>query len=196
MSGLLEEYGESTSILGKMQVEFRYIKRKHRFEKISARHWRKKSVLPASYPMCRIAQFSTLLHKESQLEDLLMINDTSMLVQKIKKHSQSDLADEISEICTGSRQRMGISKARNIVINGIVPVLFTLGKIRSMPSYMVRALYHLEHLPAEKNHIINHWNKYTSVSVASESQGFIELKRKFCDKQRCLECPVGVKILR
>jgi hypothetical protein len=55
----------------------------------------------------------------------------------------------------------------------------------------------LEALPAEKNHITEMWEGLgLEIKTAFDSQASIELFNNFCTKKRCLQCNIGIEILK
>ena len=68
--------------------------------------------------------------------------------------------------------------------------------INDLGEYRERALEILEALPPEKNAIIRRWEE-TGIGAESAfySQALIRLKKEYCDRGRCLECGMGLKII-
>jgi hypothetical protein len=55
----------------------------------------------------------------------------------------------------------------------------------------------LEQLPSEENSIIKKWQKLGVESrSAFESQALIQLKNKYCEQKKCLNCQIGVKLVK
>ena len=85
----------------------------------------------------------------------------------------------------------------HIVINAVVPFLFALSRYNRGQEFGERAIKLLENLEVEKNAIIRNFGELGfTVSSSFDSQGLIELKRNYCDKRRCLNCKIGVTILK
>ena len=92
---------------------------------------------------------------------------------------------------------MGEDAADNIIINTVAPFLFLYGKTRMQPSLQELAFDLLEQLPAENNAIVRNWEKIgTNVKNAAQSQALLHLKKQYCDQRSCLQCSVGLKILK
>ena len=76
-------------------------------------------------------------------------------------------------------------------------MLHLYGQEMNKPHLCERAIAFMEDLPAEQNAIVKRWaNAGIRVWNALESQGLIQLKAAYCDKKRCLECPVGHHLLK
>jgi hypothetical protein len=55
----------------------------------------------------------------------------------------------------------------------------------------------LELLPPEKNALLSEWKENgISAKSAAESQGLIELKNELCNKKLCLQCKIGMQLLK
>ena len=85
----------------------------------------------------------------------------------------------------------------NLIINTIVPLLFSYGKYQGQEVYQQKAIHWLEQTEGESNGIISGFNKFSiKTSSAFDTQALLELKNEFCDKRRCLECAAGHSILK
>ncbi len=92
---------------------------------------------------------------------------------------------------------MGSQMNNNLIINSIIPILYTYGKVTPDPAILKKSLSWLEQLPVEQNHQIEGWARIgISVKKAAGSQALIELKKQYCDHRRCLECDIGRKLLQ
>jgi hypothetical protein len=92
---------------------------------------------------------------------------------------------------------IGTSTARLIVINTVVPLLAAYAIHISDETYMKRALDWLNRIPAEKNRITQLWEKNNEkIKTAFDSQASIGLYRSYCEPRRCLQCNIGVSILK
>ena len=95
------------------------------------------------------------------------------------------------------KKKLGEQMIDNILINTVVPVLFSYGHYHNNNSFKDKALQWLEQIKSEKNTI----NKgFTSLQVenknAFDSQSLIQLKNEYCNKKRCLDCSVGNRLIR
>jgi hypothetical protein len=84
-----------------------------------------------------------------------------------------------------------------IIINSIIPLLYTYGKITPDVAALRKSLDWLGQIPGEENHLIAEWKRIgVTVKKASGSQALIELKKEYCDRRRCLACDIGKQLLR
>ena len=74
-----------------------------------------------------------------------------------------------------------------------VPVVFDIQRRRLLG--LAQRL--LQQLPAEQNKITKEWNELgLKVKNAFDSQAVIELYNNFCQKRQCLNCSIGISILK
>ena len=82
------------------------------------------------------------------------------------------------------------------IINTLLPVMFLYGKIKKIETLKERALSFFELIPAEENNIIQSYkNEGIMISSAFQTQALIQLKSKYCNFKKCLDCPIGSFLL-
>jgi hypothetical protein len=79
----------------------------------------------------------------------------------------------------------------------VVPLLVAHGKAKDDQAYIDRAVNLLQQIPGEQNTITKGWDEIgLKIKTAFDSQGSIELYNNFCKKRQCLNCSIGVAILK
>ncbi len=92
---------------------------------------------------------------------------------------------------------MGERSKDLIIINTVVPFLYTYGLHKADERMCERAGRFLEELKAEDNHIIRSWSAAgLPVVSAADSQALIQLQKEYCDRRKCLYCRFGYEYLR
>jgi hypothetical protein len=155
---------------------------------------------PASFPTIRLAQLAAVLHKSGQLfSKIKEANSLKEIIQLLEisasdywnTHYLLDMASPWKE------KRLGKEMVNNIIINTVVPILFSYGAYHSDASYKDKVLGWLMEIPNEKNKITNSW---TGLGIANhhayDSQALIELTTRYCKKKKCLDCAAGNAILK
>jgi hypothetical protein len=95
------------------------------------------------------------------------------------------------------KKRLGKEMTDHIVINTIVPIVFAYGIQYKNELFKARAIRWLEETSAESNTIIHGFTKLgLNCKQAYDTQAMIELKTKYCDTRRCLQCSVGNALLK
>lgn len=83
-----------------------------------------------------------------------------------------------------------------VIINAVIPLLFTYGEHYRRPVYTNKALEWVRALPAESNSVIRGFNGLgMPAQTAADSQALLELKNQYCQSRRCLDCSIGKSIL-
>jgi hypothetical protein len=83
-----------------------------------------------------------------------------------------------------------------LIINVVIPFLFVFGEKQNKHELKNRALRFLEKLPPENNSIIKKWEQLGIGSrSAFETQALLQLKNKYCETKKCLNCQIGVKLV-
>ncbi len=155
---------------------------------------------PSNFPTVRLAQLAMLVHKSSHLFSKIKEAESIKIVKKLLDVTANDywhyhyLPNVQS---TYKEKNMGTQMIDNILINTVIPTLFTYGYLLNETVYKDRALQWMEQVAAEKNSITR---GFEAIGVANknafDSQALLQLKNNYCNKKRCLECAVGNKILR
>lgn len=84
-----------------------------------------------------------------------------------------------------------------VLINAVIPLLFTYGRYQQDHACRDRALQWMECLPAENNTITKGFMKAgVRNDNAHDSQALLQLKKNYCDNRRCLDCAIGNKLLK
>lgn len=183
-----------------LQKEFMYLKRLHRLDTLQGTEWKYLRLRPANFPTLRIAQLAALLQTQN-FSFSKILNCTS--VAEIEKLLQPQVSEywkthyRFDKQSNQVRSSLGESMKQVIIINAIVPVLFAYGKYKQDDTYCDRALQLLEECQPEGNSIIKQWNALgISTTNSYQTQGLLQLKNEHCDKFSCLQCGIGLKILK
>ncbi|MDQ6815747.1 MAG: DUF2851 family protein [Bacteroidota bacterium] len=155
---------------------------------------------PANFPTVRLAQLAMLIYQSSHLFSKIKETSSVTKVKELLNVTANDywhyhyLIDEPVEY---HPKQLGQQMTENIIINTVVPVLFSYGLFSGDESLRDRSVEWLSQLSPEKNTITQKWTSFNIPNKnALESQGLIELKNNYCSKRRCLDCAVGNTILK
>ncbi|HEY5461645.1 MAG TPA: DUF2851 family protein [Hanamia sp.] len=154
---------------------------------------------PANFPTIRLAQLAILIHNSEHL--FSKIKETHSIIE-IKKMLALEANDYwhyhyvFDEETDYKVKKLGNQMIDNIIINTIVPILFSYGLHHNEELYKEKAIKWLEEISPEKNAITKGFEKlkYTNTS-AFDSQAFIQLKNEYCNYKLCLQCAIGNSIL-
>jgi hypothetical protein len=85
----------------------------------------------------------------------------------------------------------------NILINTVVPIVFSYGLHHDDELYKDKAIKWLEEISPEKNAVTKGFeNLHYSNKNAFDSQAFIQLKNAYCHHKLCLQCAIGNSLLK
>jgi len=198
-AGFLEE--ESDGIyFNQLKTEYRFLEQKYSLSPLQKSIWKFARLHPVNFPTVRLAQFASLIYKSSHLfskiietentKDLLHLFDISPSDYWLTHYHFEKVSDKKSK-------SLGQSSAENILINTVVPFLFVYGKLKKNDIFRERALSLLEKIKPENNIIIRDW-KVAGIKAehAWHSQALIQLRNNYCNEKQCLNCAIGLKILK
>jgi hypothetical protein len=198
LSGQLEDSFEEDYPL-MLQREFKFLKQKYALQNIAI------PVLflrmrPANFPTIRLSQLAALVHNSSHLFSIIKDAETVTAVEKMFDVTANDYWHyhyTFKEETAYKIKTLGKQMIQNIIINAVLPVLYAYGWYNGKEQYKLKALQWAEQLQAEKNNITNGFEALGLANKSAyDSQAFIQLKNKYCNEKKCLECAIGNKILK
>jgi hypothetical protein len=198
-AGMLDE-DVSGDYHKKLQAEYEFLSQKYKLVPMPYHLWKYMRLRPAAFPDIRIAQLAQLIAKRDFLfSSILEISQLSQL-EELFLTQASEFWDTHYRFDVSSKKRvkkLGQSSRYGIIINAVVPFLFVYGKHKAQPEYVDRALDLLGQIPAENNSISKQFQSWGKKAAnALESQAMIQLKQNYCDYKKCLDCAVGLTLLR
>ena len=183
-----------------LKNEYKILKQKYSLIPLETHLWKFLRIRPNNFPTIRISQFANLIYnsvnlfskileteKVSQIVDLLNVNASEYW----NEHYQFGVHTEKNEI-----KSIGKSAIDIIIINSIVPILFTYGKMRDNEKLCEITLNFLNNIKPEKNNITSKWIEIgIKAENAFDSQALLQLKNAYCAKNECIKCLIGNKII-
>jgi hypothetical protein len=182
-----------------LKKEFIFLKKKYGLKKIyEPVHFLR--MRPENFPGIRLSQLASLCAETSSLFSwTLECNSLAMLRNKlmVRANDYWHYHYVFEKISPFREKLLGYEMCNNVIINSIIPLLYTYGKIIPDLAVLHKAVTWIEQLPAEKNRQMNGWKRMgVSVKKAAGSQALNELKKQYCDQRRCLECEIGKQLLQ
>jgi hypothetical protein len=184
-----------------LQKEYKFLQAKYGLKQaLSYNEWHFSKVRPSNYPTVRIAQMAALLVTYPHIFSFFSeIENRNEAIDKLDV-LQSDYWCTHYAIDKKSAKRLnGISdkSKENLIVNTAIPFLAALSKYKDEPMFLDRALNLLSGIKAESNHITDLWKSLGwNVSSAFDSQGLIQLHNDYCNSKRCIECNIGISLVR
>ncbi|MFP4291328.1 MAG: DUF2851 family protein [Cyclobacteriaceae bacterium] len=192
-AGLIEFTREE--VQPKLQQEYEHLQRKFSLPTLPAKYGIKRGRLrPANLPERRLLQLAALLHVEADLWNLMVYTSDLPAILAVFEKAQQALASLKIFKQSG---KIGQESVYNLIINAFVTLRYAYGSWSERPECNESALALLQQLPGEKNHVTRLFDPLGfPLKSALESQGVLELHAYQCQMAACLQCPVGVSIVR
>jgi len=154
---------------------------------------------PDNFPSIRLAQLAMLLHLQRNLFSKIMEAKSINEIYRVFDVNVSDYWFRHYNFEKQSKYKNKfISKSfiDLLLINAIVPFKFayyhSLGKDVSEEN-----IRFMEALKPEKNAVIEKFKEFhINANSAFETQSLLQLKREYCEKGKCLQCAIGVELLK
>ncbi|TVQ88050.1 MAG: DUF2851 family protein [Bacteroidetes bacterium] len=183
-----------------LKREYQFLRKKYDLKPMDKSLWKFGKLRPPNFPTIRIAQFAALIYQSSGLFSKLIETDSISEIKNlftIKSSPYWNNHYQFDKPSLTKTKRLGNSSITNIIINTLVPVKFVYGSENLKPEIKEQAITLLAELEPEKNHITNNWEKTGIKPVsAAESQALIELKKYYCTPKKCLNCAIGLNLIR
>lgn len=185
----------------RLQEEYVFLAGKYRLRPVPAHLWKFMRLRPANFPTIRIAQFAMLLHRSVHLFTRFLeagsAAETATLLEVEAgdywlRHVRFDEPQQKASV-----KRLGADSVDNIIINTVAPLRFLYAHRQGKLPEQEQALQWLDEVPAENNAVIRRWEEAGwTVQHAAGSQGLLQLYNTYCSGKRCLECAIGLSIIR
>lgn len=162
--------------------------------------WRFLRLRPDSFPHIRLAQLAYLYNVREPLFSQVMDAESLLEVRKLLAGTTSSYWEThftFSRESPRREKKIGEKALNLIVINTVIPFLYTYGLHKANDFLCERATRFLEELKAEDNYVIRQWSGAgISVHTAADSQALLQLQKEYCDKKDCLRCRFGYEYLK
>ena len=200
-SGLLNQQLLGDEYYLKLREEFSFLYKKYHLSPIEGHLWKFMRLRPVNFPTVRISQLAALIHRSHGLFSKIIEIDS---LEKLKKLFDVQASEYWNSHYNFNKttpktkiKKLGENAVNILIINVVIPFLFVYGETQNKNHLKNRALDFLEKLPSEKNSITRKWQELGIESrSAFESQALIQLKNMHCEKKNCLNCQIGVKLVK
>ena len=154
---------------------------------------------PDNFPTIRLAQLAMVFHLHSNLFSKIIEAKTIDEIYRVFTVSVSDYWKSHYNFDKSSpKKEKSLSKSfiDLLIINTIVPIQFAYANSLGKENAELLIDF-LSNIPAEKNNIIE---KFTTFGIKSknafQSQSLLQLKNEYCNNKKCLQCSVGLELLK
>ncbi|MNS37108.1 hypothetical protein D3C72_693100 [compost metagenome] len=154
---------------------------------------------PDNFPTIRLSQLSNLYHVHQNLfSKIIMLRSVNSMYELFQVSAAPYWLTHYQFDKESPKKRKTLSQSfiDLIIINTIIPLQFAYAKSqgKEMDEDLIGILNDVD---PEKNSIMDKFNTFGIQSKnAFESQSLLQLKNEYCDKSRCLECAIGIELLK
>ncbi len=199
-SGLLNDQLLGDDYYLKLREEYSFLYKKYGLKGIESHLWKFLRLRPVNFPTVRISQLAALIQGSETLFSKILEIDQIESLKELFRVQASEYWNTHYHFNKASKSKvpkeLGDASAQILIINVVVPFLFVYGEKQNKQHLKNRALDFLEQLPAEQNSIVAKWEKLgVKARSAFESQALLQLKNRYCEAKKCLNCPVGTKLV-
>jgi len=182
----------------KLLREYKYQKERMRLKK-NYFQLKFSRIRPANFPTVRLGQLSALLVARPRLfHSILEANSKEELKSLFTVLPKGYFSTHLTFNSSGkySIGSFGNSTVDILILNLVVPVLYTYGNYTGNEHMLQKAMWIMESVEKENNKITRTWKKLNVNSKNGyDSQALIELYLNYCSGKKCLNCALGSKTL-
>lgn len=192
-AGFLEqEFTEPYPVL--LQREFRILKSKFDLKIMPMAYWKFLRLRPPNFPTVRLAQMASMVRIfDKMFSTLQFVSDLDSMrnLFNVEVNEYWDTHFQFEKPSKLMKKRLGATAVDVLIINAVVPVLFSYGIYHDNQDLKNRSLGFLNMMGPEDNLIIRKFEKLgVSVQDAQQTQALLHLYGNYCKRRKCLKCRV------
>ena len=197
-SGLLDSEKEDVYYKD-LQFRFYYLLHKYQIEKPIIEPVQFFKHRPDNFPTIRLSQLANLYHKQQNLFSKIIATKSIADIYDLFDISVSDYWNNHYQFDKESPKKKKIltkSFIDLLIINTIIPIQFAYAKHlgKEISEDLIEILNNVK---PERNAIIDKFNSFGIKSKnAFDTQSLLQLKNEYCNKSRCMDCNIGVELLK
>lgn len=182
-----------------LKEKFEFLQNKFHLKIINLQNWYFLRLRPAHFPTLRIAQLSNYFSSQKRpFLDIIQMNNLTEVFDALKMSPSSywHTHYQFNVKSTYKLHNLGDSSKNVLIINVIIPLLYSYGLLHFKQDISNKALNWYEELKPENNVYTRRWNKLQfQVKNALQSQASIHQFKEYCLNKKCLDCKIGYHIL-
>jgi len=199
-AGLLQNNSFTDDYPLSLKKEYDYLTKKYQLNHLPGYLWKYLRLRPYNFPTIRISQFAALVFSSqnlfSKIIELEKIEELIKLFQ-VSTSTYWDTHYVWDKKTLLSPKKLSDERINLLLINVVIPFLFLYGKQRNQEKLIDRALHYLELISGEKNKSTKGFAREGLLfHSAFQTQALLQLKARYCDLKKCLECPIGLHLLK
>ena len=197
-AGVLDTEKEDTYYKD-LKFRYFYLLQKYQLEKNSAEPVQFFKHRPDNFPTIRLSQLANLYHSQQNLFSTISTSNSLATIYKtfgIAVSAYWQTHYQFDKESPKKLKKLSQSFVDLIVINTIIPLQFAFAKSQGKEN-SEDLIKLLNEVAPEKNAIVDKFGSFgINPKNAFESQSLLQLKNEYCNKSRCLECAIGMELLK
>jgi hypothetical protein len=197
-SGLLD-FEKEDNYFKDLKFRYFYLLHKYQMDKIYIEPLQFFKHRPDNFPTIRLSQLAGLYHIQQNLfSKISAVNSVKSIYNLFQVSASLYWQNHYQFDKESPEKKKMLSKSfvDLIIINTIIPLQFAYAK--SLGKEITENLIQLlNEVTPEKNAIIDKFKSFDIKAVnAFETQSLLQLKNEYCLKSKCLECGIGMELLK
>lgn len=182
-----------------LHSQFLYLSHKYQLEEFVSVPVQFFKHRPDNFPTIRLSQLANLYHSQQNLfSKLIQVNSIQSIYDIFKISVSMYWQNHYQFDKESPKKKKALTKSfiDLLVINTIIPMQFAYAK--SQGKEISEDLIQLmQQVDVEKNSVVEKFNGFGIQSRnALDSQSLLQLKNEYCNRGRCLECAIGIRVLK
>lgn len=183
-----------------LKKEYAYLSHKYKLTNSGVIRPKYFRLRPDNFPNIRLSQLASLYLKHKNLFSELVASKSLKAIYSILDIETSLFWNSHYTFPKEHKERKKVLSdvfKDLVLINTIIPLRFCYS--RAIGNDEVEELLSLiEQIPAENNKIVQNFKKLRESCVENslQSQAMVQLKKMYCEANKCLDCAIGVKLLQ
>jgi hypothetical protein len=196
--GLLDIEKEDTYYKD-LRFRYFYLLHKYQLEKFNIETVQFFKHRPDNFPTIRLSQLANLYHNQQNLFAQISTSAAVSAIYELLGVSASQYWQnhyQFDKESPKKNKKTSKSFIDLLIINTIIPLQFAYAK-KQGKEISEELITLLNEVAAEKNGIIDKFRSFGIPSKnAFETQSLVQLKNEYCNKNRCLDCGIGMELLK
>ena len=179
--------------------EYKILRSKYSLKPVHGWLWKFSRMRPANFPTLRISQLAGMLSGNEGLFSRIIKTESVKEIRSLFEVKASAYWDHhyiFGKPAPKSVKWVGDLAADMLIINAVVPILFTYGRNRDNQDLADRAIELLESVAPENNSVVRDWAAGgIDMHSAFSTQAAIHLRSEYCKFRKCIDCMFGTILI-
>lgn len=198
-AGLLSEEPED-EYERKLHREYELLRKKYSLLPLSKSIWNFGKIRPANSPIVRLSQLAIILSRTHHLVSSMLHLESEALQNlfKVEAHPYWQMHTKFGiQLAKKRTTQLGKNSINQLMVNVVTRLRFAHGKYHNNLTMIDDALALLQTIAPEDNGILREWQQLGVTSAhAGDSQALIQLYSVYCTHEKCIDCPIGISLLK